>query len=145
MLWAGIGFSCYASSHVHYFRGRPFSSTHAWLRARAGAFATKNIELLSHFNSAKSFDRRIVGIGALDPHDHGIKSRLRDTLKSPNAGDQIILIPLLWPSRQFDPRRVVKVLDPQDHGTKSGLRDFLILQCWGSKHSDPASVAFASF
>jgi hypothetical protein len=55
MLWAGIGFSCYASSHRHYFRGRPFSSLHAWLRARAGALATKNIELLSHLNPGVSF------------------------------------------------------------------------------------------
>jgi hypothetical protein len=55
MLWAGIGFSCYASSHLLYFRGRPFSSLHAWLRARAGALATKNIELLSYLNTAVGF------------------------------------------------------------------------------------------
>jgi hypothetical protein len=55
MLWAGIGFSCYASSHLHYFRGRPFSSLHAWLRARAGALANKNIELFSHLNPGVSF------------------------------------------------------------------------------------------
>ncbi len=55
MIWAGIGFSCYASSRLHWLLGRPFSSLHAWLRARAGAFATKNIELLSHLNPAVSF------------------------------------------------------------------------------------------
>ena len=55
MLWACIGFSCYASSHLQYFLGRLFRSLHARLRARAGAFATKNIELLSHLNSAVSF------------------------------------------------------------------------------------------
>jgi hypothetical protein len=49
MIWAGIGFSCYASSRLHWFLGRAFSSSHAWLRARAGAFSTMNIELLSHF------------------------------------------------------------------------------------------------
>jgi hypothetical protein len=44
-----------------------------------------------------------------------------------------------------DPRIVViKDLDPQDHGIKKGMRDTLIPQSWGSKHSDPASVAFAS-
>jgi hypothetical protein len=48
MIWAGIGFSCYASSRLHWFLGRAFSSSHAWLRARAGAFSTMNIELLSH-------------------------------------------------------------------------------------------------
>jgi uncharacterized protein YcsI (UPF0317 family) len=46
----------------------------------------------------------------------------------------------------FDPRIVgIKDLDPQDHGIKNGMRDTLIPQCWGSKHSDPAAVAFASF
>ena len=55
MIWAGLGFSWYASSHLHCFRGRPFSSLHAWLSARADAFATKNIELLSHFNHAVNF------------------------------------------------------------------------------------------
>ena len=55
MIWAGIGFSCYASSRLHCFLGRPFSSLHAWLRARAGAFSTMNIELLSHLNPAVSF------------------------------------------------------------------------------------------
>jgi hypothetical protein len=46
----------------------------------------------------------------------------------------------------FDPRIVViKDLDPQDHGIKNGMLDSLIPQCWGSKHSDPAAVAFASF
>jgi hypothetical protein len=45
-----------------------------------------------------------------------------------------------------DPRNVgIKDLDPQDHGIKNGMRDPLIPHCWGSKHSDPAAVAFASF
>jgi hypothetical protein len=39
----------------------------------------------------------------------------------------------------------IKALDPQDHEINSGLRDTLIPQCWGSKHSDPAGLAFASF
>jgi hypothetical protein len=39
----------------------------------------------------------------------------------------------------------IKNLAPQDHGIKSGLRDTLISQYWGSKHSDPAAVAFAFF
>jgi hypothetical protein len=68
------------------------------------------------------------------------------TLWSPNAGDQNTLIPQLWPSHHFDSRiEGIKDLDPQDHGIKSGLRDTLITQGWGSKHSDPAAVAFASF
>jgi hypothetical protein len=29
------------------------------------------------------------------------------------------------------------------HAIKNGLRDTLIPQCWGSKQSDPAAVAFA--
>ena len=33
--WAGFGVSCNASSHLHYFRGLPFNSLRAWLRARA--------------------------------------------------------------------------------------------------------------
>jgi hypothetical protein len=37
-----------------------------------------------------------VGIKALDLQDHGIKNGLRD--RSPNAGDQNILLPQLWPS-----------------------------------------------
>jgi hypothetical protein len=39
----------------------------------------------------------------------------------------------------------IKALDLQDHGIKNGLRDTLIPQCWGSKHSAPAAVAFAFF
>jgi hypothetical protein len=52
----------------------------------------------------------------------------------------------MWPPRHFDPRMVrIEALDPHDHGTKNGLRDTLISQYWGSKHSDPAAVAFAFF
>jgi hypothetical protein len=39
----------------------------------------------------------------------------------------------------------IEPLDPQDHGIKNGLRNTWIPQCLGSKHSDPAAVAFASF
>jgi hypothetical protein len=64
---------------------------------------------------------------------------------SPNAGAQNNLIPKIWPSLPFDPRMVrIEALDSLDHGNKSGLRDTLIFPCWGSKHSDRASLAFAS-
>jgi hypothetical protein len=39
----------------------------------------------------------------------------------------------------------IKPLDLQDHGINNGLRDTLVPQCWGSKQSDPAAVAFAFF
>jgi hypothetical protein len=50
-----------------------------------------------------------VGIKALELQDHGIKNGLRD--RSPNAGDQNILLPQLWPSHCL-----------------------FILEFWGSKH-----------
>ena len=52
---AGFVFLFYASSHVHYFLGQSLRSLHAWLRACAGAFATKNIELLFHVRLSVSF------------------------------------------------------------------------------------------
>jgi hypothetical protein len=73
-----------------------------------------------------------------------MKSGLRDKLDPPNARDQTILIPQLWPTRQFDPPILGIKLDPQGHGIKSGVRDNLISQCWGSNHSDPSTVAYAS-
>jgi hypothetical protein len=82
--------------------------------------------------------------------DSGIKKlplpvALANAYIAPTFWDQTILIPQLWPSRQFDPRIVgIKPLDPQGNGIKSGLRVNLIPQCWGSNHSDPAAVAFAS-
>jgi uncharacterized protein YcsI (UPF0317 family) len=76
-----------------------------------------------------------VGIKDLETQDHGLKNSHFDP---PIMG--------MRPSHYFDPRTVgIKDLDPQDHGIKSGLRDTLIPQCWGSKLSDPAVVAFASF
>jgi hypothetical protein len=63
----------------------------------------------------------------------------------PSAGDQNIMIPELWPSRQFDPSVVwIKPLDPQGSGIKTGRRDNLVPQYWGSNHSDPEALAFAS-
>ena len=44
---------------------------------------------------SRHFDPRMVGIEALDPQDHGIKSRLRDTL-----------IPQCWGSKDSDPAAV---------------------------------------
>jgi hypothetical protein len=63
----------------------------------------------------------------------------------PSAGDQNIMIPQLWPSRQFDPSIVwIKPLDPQGSGIQTGRRDNLVPQYWGSNHSDPEALAFAS-
>ena len=73
MIWPGLGFSCYASSHLNCFRGRPFSSLHAWLSARADAFATKNIELLSHFNHAVNFQSCFHIIEIRRPSERTIK------------------------------------------------------------------------
>ena len=106
MLWAGVGFSWYASSHPHYVRSGPFSSLHAWLRARAGAFATKNIGLLSHLNPAVSFQSS----------SHIIEIR--------RASKRTIKMSKRYLSRHFHPRRMgINALDPQDHGIKNGLRD----------------------
>jgi hypothetical protein len=91
------------------------------------------------------FDPRILRIKDLAPQDHGIKCGLRDTL-IPNAGDQNILIPHLWPSRPFwSPNCGDQRLSSTRSWDQKCLRDTLIPQCRGSKDSDPVNVAFASF